>query len=69
VNLAYRSKCNMSANTFTPGPTPNTVLAADGKVLTTPDGWVLLPPVDEALIPEKRPPVANSDDQVENEVE
>ena len=24
----------MSANTFTPGPTPNTVRAADGRVLT-----------------------------------
>lgn len=35
--------------TFTPGPTPNTVKAADGKVLTVPDGWVLLPPGDAAL--------------------
>jgi hypothetical protein len=35
--------------TFTPGPTPNTVRAADGKVLTVPDGWVLLPPGDAAL--------------------
>ena len=39
----------MSANTFTPGPTPNTIRAADGKVLTVPDGWVLLPPGDAAL--------------------
>jgi hypothetical protein len=37
------------SDTFTPGPTPNTVRAADGKVLTTPDGWVLLPPGDTAL--------------------
>ena len=36
-------------NTFTPGPTPNTVRAADGKVLTVPEGWVLLPPGDAAL--------------------
>lgn len=36
-------------DTFTPGPTPNTVRAADGKVLTVPDGWVLLPPGDAAL--------------------
>ena len=36
-------------NTFTPGPTPNTVRAADGKVLTAPDGWALLPPGDAAL--------------------
>jgi hypothetical protein len=35
--------------TFTPGPTPNTVKAADGKVLSVPAGWVLLPPGDAAL--------------------
>ena len=34
---------------FSPGPTPNTVRAADGKVLTVPEGWVLLPPGDAAL--------------------
>jgi hypothetical protein len=39
---------NMS-NTFTPGPTSNTVRCADGKVLTVPDGWMLLPPGDAAL--------------------
>lgn len=39
----------MSDNTFTPGPTPNTVRSADGKVLTAPDGWILLPPGDAAL--------------------
>jgi len=39
----------MSNNAFSPGPTPNTVKAADGKVLTVPDGWVLLPPGDAAL--------------------
>src|SRR3984957_8965777 len=37
------------SNTFTPGPTPNTVRAADGSVLTAPEGWVLLPPGDAAL--------------------
>jgi len=37
------------SNTFTPGPTPNTVRCADGKVLTVPDGWVLVPPGDAAL--------------------
>src|SRR5262245_53358890 len=36
-------------NTFTPGPTPKTVRAADGKVLTVPDGWILLPRGDTAL--------------------
>ena len=35
--------------TFTPGPTPNTVRAADGKILTVPDGWILLPPGDAAM--------------------
>ena len=35
--------------TFTPGPTPNTVRAADGTFLTAPDGWVLLPPGDATL--------------------
>src|ERR1035438_1500488 len=39
----------MSANTFTPGPTSNTVRSADGKVLTAPEDWVLLPPGDAAL--------------------
>ncbi len=36
-------------NAFTPGPTPTTVRAADGQVLTVPDGWILLPPGDAAL--------------------
>ena len=35
--------------TYSPGPTPNTVRTADGKVLTVPAGWVLLPPGDAAL--------------------
>src|SRR5712692_6588124 len=39
----------MIANTFTPGPTPNTVRSTDGKILTAPEGWVLLPPGDAAL--------------------
>jgi hypothetical protein len=39
----------MPSTIFLPGPTPNTVKAADGKVLTVPDGWVLLPPGDAAL--------------------
>jgi hypothetical protein len=36
-------------DTFTPGPTPNTVRAPDGSVKTVPEGWVLLPPGDAAL--------------------
>src|SRR5205823_11639206 len=39
----------MTGRTFTPGPTPNTVRSADGKVLTVPEGWILLPPGDAAL--------------------
>ena len=39
----------MSDNTFTPGPMPNTVRRADGKVLTAPEGWILFPPGDAAL--------------------
>lgn len=45
----WRSAVSADANTFTPGPTPNTVRTADGKVLTVPEGWVLLPPGDAAL--------------------
>jgi hypothetical protein len=40
---------SMSEGTFSPGPTPKTVRAADGGVLTAPEGWVLLPPGDAAL--------------------
>src|SRR5215470_9598661 len=39
----------MHGNIFTPGPAPNTVRAADGTILTAPEGWVLLPPGDAAL--------------------
>jgi hypothetical protein len=35
--------------TFTPGPTPNSVRAADGTVLPAPAGWILLLPGDAAL--------------------
>ena len=37
------------SSTFSPGPTPSTVRAADGKVLPVPAGWVLLAPGDAAL--------------------
>jgi len=36
--------------TFSPGPTPDTVRTSDGNVLGLPQGWVLLPPGDPALI-------------------
>src|SRR5437764_10279859 len=39
----------MDDKTFTPGPAPNTVRAADGTFLTAPEGWVLLPPGDAGL--------------------
>jgi hypothetical protein len=39
----------MPEPTFTPGPTRDTVQSTDGKVLTAPEGWVLLPPGDAAL--------------------
>ncbi len=40
---------NSNPPIFAPGPSPNTVIAADGKVLTVPEGWILLPPGDAAL--------------------
>ncbi len=39
----------MSSNIFAPGPTPNSVRSADGKVLAVPEGWALLAPGDAAL--------------------
>src|ERR687894_1203067 len=39
----------MDDGTFTPGPTPITVRAADGTVLAAPEGWALLPPGDAGL--------------------
>jgi hypothetical protein len=38
-----------NAQTFLPGPTPNTMRASDGSVLTVPEGWVHLPPGDAGL--------------------
>src|SRR5262249_52357107 len=40
---------SMTHQTFTPGPTPTTVRAADGTILIAPDGWALLPAGDAAL--------------------
>ena len=41
----------MSAETsvFLPCPIPNSVRTLDGKILTVPEGWALLPPGDAAL--------------------
>jgi hypothetical protein len=42
-------KTDEAAPTFTPGPIPNTVRSSDDKVLTAPEGWILLPPGDAGL--------------------
>lgn len=39
----------MPAQTYLPGPTPNTVRTPSGQILPVPAGWVLLPPGDAAL--------------------
>jgi hypothetical protein len=39
----------MDAHTFLPGPTPHTVRAADGSILSVPKAWALLPPGDAGL--------------------
>ena len=39
----------MSDNVFAPGPTPQSVRAGDGRILTVPAGWVLLAPGDAGL--------------------
>ena len=45
----WRKAVGTDGHTFTSGPTPNTVRAADGRVLAVPEGWILLPPGDAAL--------------------
>ncbi len=37
------------SNPYAPGPAANTVRTSEGKILTVPIGWVLLPPGDAAL--------------------
>ncbi|WP_339726884.1 DUF2293 domain-containing protein [uncultured Gimesia sp.] len=39
----------MNTPNFTPGPTPDSVKAADGTIHTVPSGWALLPPGDAGL--------------------
>jgi len=39
----------IGANTFAPGPSAGTVRAPDGRILTVPAGWSLLPPGDAGL--------------------
>ena len=46
----------MGDNTFSPGPTPNTVRAANGTALIVPVGWTLLPPGDDGTpVPIEQP--------------
>lgn len=42
-------KTTLLQGTFEPGPSPNSVRSADGKVCTVPIGWELLAPGDAAL--------------------
>ena len=37
------------SNIFSPGPTPDSVRTADGRIVAAPAGWVHLPPGDAAL--------------------
>lgn len=39
----------MTAAIYSPGPTPDTVRTAGGKLVTVPSGWALLPPGDAGL--------------------
>jgi hypothetical protein len=39
----------VTENVLAPGPTPNSVRSADGKVHTIPEGCILLAPGDAAL--------------------
>src|SRR3984885_12898709 len=49
-HLAFmRVIAKMGDQSFSPGPTPNTVRSASGQVLTAPPDWILLPPGDAAL--------------------
>jgi hypothetical protein len=59
LRTARRSSCRSSSShecctnmtsTFTPDPSPNTIRSTDGKIVTVPDGWVLILPGDPTLI-------------------
>ena len=45
----WRPAVIVDGKTFTPGPRPNTVCSADGRVLTVPENWSFLTPGDAAL--------------------
>ena len=39
----------MTTTTYSPGPATNSVRTSDGRILTAPEDWILLPPGDAAL--------------------
>lgn len=47
--MAKTDKQSLSAVTFQPGPTPNSVRASDGTIRTAPSDWILVAPGDAAL--------------------
>ena len=49
VKSSFTRMPNPNDHHFHPVPTPNTVNAADGNVLTVPSRWILLQPGDAAL--------------------
>lgn len=48
-DVIVAAKGRQTKQTFLPGPTPDTVRSADGKILSVPTAWSLLPPGDAAL--------------------
>ncbi|AMV38499.1 DUF2293 domain-containing protein [Planctomyces sp. SH-PL62] len=49
MNKTEANEQGMDSQTYQPGPTPDSVRAADGKVVAIPEGWALLPPGDAGL--------------------
>jgi len=49
ISQSLNGENAMNETTYAPGPTPRTVRSPDGRVLTAPEGWSLLPPGDAAL--------------------
>ena len=49
TSIPIRSMTTDVTQIYAPGPTANTVRTAQGKTLTVPEGWALLPPGDAGL--------------------
>lgn len=49
MGIVGRERAGMSGHVYGPGPTPGTVATPDGRVLTPPSQWALLPPGDPGL--------------------